>query len=160
MQEKLHQWKRKQSKGAKICASIWWELEREKCSKTVCKIFRRQNIQNQNNIKYFSNSEDICNPHMNKMGPWGPKHYIFGDHFCSKNTRKLRFMYSSILLLGNIWYYHFTWSGPNSQEIVNLFQFSNLVWVPGGPTIGTKFTISCKFGPLQVKWWCHVFYMK
>ena len=25
------------------------------------------------------------------MGPWGPKHYIFGDHSFSKNARKLRF---------------------------------------------------------------------
>ena len=63
-------------------------------------------------------------------------------------------LYPSILMLQNIWYHHFTWSGPNSQEIVNLFQFSS---GPQGPTIGTKFTISCEFGPLQVKWWCHMF---
>ena len=31
------------------------------------------------------------NPHMHKMGPQGPKHNIFGDHFYSKNARKLRF---------------------------------------------------------------------
>ena len=50
-------------------------------------------------------------------------------------------MYSSILMLE-------VDSGQNSQEIVNLFQFS---LGPRGPTIGTKFTISCEFGPLQVK---------
>ena len=43
--EKLHQGKRKQLKGAKICASIRWELEHEKCSRTFYKIFGRQNIQ-------------------------------------------------------------------------------------------------------------------
>ena len=31
------------------------------------------------------------NPHMHKIGLRGPKHYIFGDQFCSKNVRKLRF---------------------------------------------------------------------
>ena len=63
-------------------------------------------------------------------------------------------MYSSILMLENIWYYHFTWRGPNSQEIVNLFQLNLGHW---GPTIRTEFTISCEFGPFQVKWWCHIF---
>ena len=62
-------------------------------------------------------------------------------------------MYSSILILGNI-YYHFTLCGPNSQEIVNLYQF---IWGPWGSTIGTKFMISCEFGPLQTKS-CHVFW--
>ena len=57
-------------------------------------------------------------------------------------------MYSSILRIENIWHHHFTKSGANSQEIVSLFQSSS---DPRGPTIGTKFTISSKFGPLQVK---------
>ena len=26
---------------------------------------------------------------------------------------------SSILMLENIWHHNFTWSGPNSQDIVN-----------------------------------------
>ena len=91
LQEKLHQGKRNQSKDSKICANIRWELECEKFSKTFCKNFGRQNIQNQNNTKHFSNLEDIFNPHMHKMVPQGPKHYIFGHHFCSKNARKLRF---------------------------------------------------------------------
>ena len=38
-QYKLPQEKCKQSKGAKICASIRRELECEKCSKFFCKIF-------------------------------------------------------------------------------------------------------------------------
>ena len=58
------------------------------------------------------------------MDPRGPKHYIFGDHFYSKNARMLRFhvfhkCIPYILMPENIWSHHFTWNGPNSQEIVN-----------------------------------------
>ena len=63
-------------------------------------------------------------------------------------------MYSSILMLENIWSHHFTQSGPNSQEIVNLLQFS---LGTRGPTIGKELSISCEFGSLQVKWWYHMF---
>ena len=89
------------------------------------------------------------NPHMHKMGPRGPKWSFLAIIFTQKMTESSGPMYSSTLMLGNVWYYHFAWSGPNSQKIVNLFQFSSGPW---GPTIGTKFTISWKFGPLQVKW--------
>ena len=59
-QDKLHQGERKQSKCAKICASIRRELECEKCSKTsFCKIFERQNMQNQTNAKHSGISENI-----------------------------------------------------------------------------------------------------
>ena len=58
-QDKLHQEECKQSKGAKICASIRREPECEKCSKTFCQIFERQNMQNQTNAKQSINSEDI-----------------------------------------------------------------------------------------------------
>ena len=51
--------KHKQWKGAITCAGIRWEPEREKCSKTSCKIFCRQNMQNQTNTKHSSNPEDI-----------------------------------------------------------------------------------------------------
>ena len=47
-------------------------------------------------------------------------------------------MYSSILILRNIWYYNFTWKGPNLQKIVNLFQFCS---GPRGPTVATKFIL-------------------
>ena len=33
----------------------------------------------------------VLNPHVYKMGAQGPKHYIFGNQFYSKNPRKLRF---------------------------------------------------------------------
>ena len=58
-QHKLHQEECKQSKGAKICVSIRREPECEKCSKTFCQIFARQNMQNQTNAKHSINSEDI-----------------------------------------------------------------------------------------------------
>ena len=58
-QDKLHQVECKQSKGAKTFAGIRRELESEKCSKTFCKIFARQNMQNQINGKHSINSEDI-----------------------------------------------------------------------------------------------------
>ena len=58
-QDKLHQEECKQLKGAKSYASIRRELECEKCSKTFCKIFARQNMQNQTNSKHSINFEDI-----------------------------------------------------------------------------------------------------
>ena len=73
MQEKLHQGKHKQSKDAKICASIRWELEYEKCSKTFCKIFARQNMQNQTNTKRFSNPEEIFKSAKNFLEKRNPK---------------------------------------------------------------------------------------
>ena len=55
-QDNLDQEECKQSKGAKICASIRRELECEKYSKTFYKIFAKQNMQNQTNEKHSSNS--------------------------------------------------------------------------------------------------------
>ena len=42
-------------------------------------------------IKIYYQNEPKFNPHMNKMVPRGPKHYIFGVQFYSKNARILRF---------------------------------------------------------------------
>ena len=58
-QEQLNEGERKQSKGANISANIRRELACEKCSKTICKMFSRQNMQNQTNAKHSSNSEGI-----------------------------------------------------------------------------------------------------
>ena len=58
-QDKLHQEECKQSKDAKICVNIRRKLECEKCSKTFCQIFARQNMQNQTNAIHSINSEDI-----------------------------------------------------------------------------------------------------
>ena len=73
LQEKLHQGKQKQSNGAKICASIRWELQYEKCSKTVFKIFKTQNIQNQTSTKHFSNPEDNFKSAKNFLEKRNPK---------------------------------------------------------------------------------------
>ena len=83
-----------------------------------------------------------------------PSTIFLATIFTQKMTESSGPMYPSTLMLEDVWYYHFTWSGPNSQEIVNLFQFS---LGPKRPAVGAKFTISCEFGPLQVKWWCHMF---
>ena len=58
-EDKLHQEECKLLKGAKNCASIRKELECEKCSKTFCQKFTRQNMQNQTDTKHSINSEDI-----------------------------------------------------------------------------------------------------
>ena len=68
---------------------------------------------------------------MPKMGSRGPKRYIFGDQFCSKNARKLRF---HLFLHFNARKHMIR--GLNPREICEF---------------GTKFTISFELGPLQVK---------
>ena len=52
------------------------------------------------------------------LGPKGPKHYIFGNQFNSKNAQIPYIFFIS--MLENIWYhnYHNYQSGLNSQEIV------------------------------------------
>ena len=55
----LHQEECKQSKVPKLFANIGRELECEKFSKELCKVFARQNMQNQTNTKHSINSEDI-----------------------------------------------------------------------------------------------------
>ena len=49
---------------------------------------------------------------------------VWVTSFTQKIPESSDFIYSSYLMLENIWYHHFTWTVPNSQEIVNLFQFS------------------------------------
>ena len=88
------------------------------------------------------------------LGSRGPKQYIFGDHFYLKNAKNLRFPDYFYFMLENIWHHHFTWSVTNSQEIVN---FVSIVG-PRGPELNwNKFTISCEFDPLPVKWWYRMF---
>ena len=43
------------------------------------------------NKRTEENRNNYVNPHMHKLSPRGPTHYIFGDQFYSKNGRKLRF---------------------------------------------------------------------
>ena len=72
---------------------------------------------------------------------WVPRdpNTMFGDYIYSKKPESSDSMYSSILILEKIRCHHFTKTGPNSQEIVNFYQFS---LGPRELTIGTKFTIS------------------
>ena len=93
-----------------------------------------------------------------KWVPGKPSTIFLATIFTQKMPESSGTMYCSILMLKNIWYYHFTWSESNSQEIVNFFQFSlDPQLEQKGPTIGTKSPISGEFAPLQVKWWCHMF---
>ena len=63
-------------------------------------------------------------------------------------------MYSFYFMLENIWHHHFTWSGPNSQKIVNFVPIVG----PRGPELNwNKFIISCEFALLQVKWQYYMF---
>ena len=39
----------------------------------------------------YSDEYILLNPHMHKMDPQRPKHYIFGNQFYSKNAKRLRF---------------------------------------------------------------------
>ena len=85
-----------------------------------------------------------------KCLPEDPRTIFLAASFTPKIPERSDSMYSSILMLENIWYDYFAWSVPNSQEIVNLLQLSSVHW---GTTNGKKLTVSCAFSPLQVKWW-------
>ena len=74
--------------------------------------------------------------------------------FTRKMPRSSGSMYSFYFILEKIWHYHFTWSGRNSQELVNFVTTAGPRW----PELNwNKFTISCEFDPLQVKWWYNMF---
>ena len=58
-------------------------------------------------------------------------------------------------MLENIWYNHFylKWT-----EFTIWTEFCSNCVFPGFPVVNwNKFTISCEFGQLQVKWWYHLF---
>ena len=92
-------------------------------------------------LKYFGKVFCVCyysfNLHIHRMGPWGPKQYIFGDHFKSKNARKLRF--HELL--------HF-YAGKHIIVLPEVDQIHKKLWIlfqvssdPFGPVILTN----CKF---------------
>ena len=85
-----------------------------------------------------------------KSVPGDPSTVFVATSFTRKMPNSSNSMYSSIFMLGNIWYYNFTWSGPSLQEIV---YFISIYFGSQKTRIGAKFTISCEFGPLQVKLW-------
>ena len=83
-QDNLHQEECKQPRGAKICASNRRELECEKCSKTFCQIFARQNMQNQTNGKHSINSEVIFKSTKNVL-----KKHSTQEHSSNTTTSKV-----------------------------------------------------------------------
>ena len=80
----LHQEECKQSKVPKLFANIGRELECEKFSKELCKVFARQNMQNQTNTKHSINSEDIYNSTKNVLENRSTK-----EDFSSTTTSKI-----------------------------------------------------------------------
>ena len=77
LKENLHQGERKESKDAKICASIRWGLKCEKCYKIFCKIFGKQNMQNQANTKHSRHPECIVKSAKNFLEKLDPKEDSF-----------------------------------------------------------------------------------
>ena len=55
--------------------------------------------------------------------PRNPSTIFLATTFTRKMPESSNFMYFSFFVLENIWYHHFTWSGPISQEIVSFFPF-------------------------------------
>ena len=53
LQDELYQLENKQAKGAKLCPTIRWKLEGEKCSKTFFKVLERKNMQNQTRSEFI-----------------------------------------------------------------------------------------------------------
>ena len=51
--------------------------------------------------------------------PGDPRTIFLVTSFTRKMPESSDSMYSSIFMLENIWYHHFTWSAQNSQEIVD-----------------------------------------
>ena len=53
LQDELNQLENKQAKGAKLRATIRWNLEGEKCSETFFKGHERKNMQNQTRSEFI-----------------------------------------------------------------------------------------------------------
>ena len=86
--------------------------------------------------------------------PRDPSTIFLATTFTRKMPESSNSMYSSFFMPENVWYHQFTWSGPNSQEIVSFSSFMG----PRGPELNwNKFIISCEYGTLQVKWRYHMF---
>ena len=82
------------------------------------------------------------------LGPQGPKHNIFGNHFYWKNARKLRF---HIFLLFDARKYMIASFYLKWTEFTRNCEFFPIMG-PWGPEINwKKYTSSYEFGPHQVK---------
>ena len=83
-----------------------------------------------------------------ELGSQGPKHYIFGERFFSKNARKLRF---HVFLLFDarkhmIPSFYLKW-----VKFTRNCEFFPIMGPRGSELNFNKFTISYEFGTLQVK---------
>ena len=92
-QDELYLLESKQAEGAKIRANIRWDLEGEKCSKTIFKVLEIQNLQNQTiselytddqKSKYSSNPNDI-----RKKLLWKPSHQGKCFQICHRLLNKI-----------------------------------------------------------------------
>ena len=114
-------------------------------------------------LKYNSLVQKICFFLQNEtshwknnlaLGPQGPKQYIFEDHCYSKNAKKLRF---HVFPLFHVWKHMTSSFYLKWTEFKKIVDFVPIVG-PHGPKLNwNKFIISCKYNPLQVKWWYHMF---
>ena len=92
-------------------------------------VFKKLYIDNlYNMVNKHDNTYHRMHIHMDIMDPRGPKHYIFGNQFCSKNARMLRFheslhFYARKHVISS---FYQKWT-----KFTRNFEFySNLVWVP------------------------------
>ena len=88
------------------------------------------------------------------LGPQGLKQNIFGDHFYSKNANKLRF---HVFLFFHVRKHMTSSFYLKWTEFTRNCEFCSNCESPGTRIKLEKFTTSCEFDPLQVKWWHHVF---
>ena len=86
-----------------------------------------------------------------KFGPQWSKHYIFGNYFYLKNARNLRFHV----------FFLFHARKHNFIILPAVDRINKKLWILFQllvPTVNlNKFTVSCEFGPLQIKLWYHMF---
>ena len=88
------------------------------------------------------------------LGSHGPKHYIFDDHFYTKNARKLKFHVFLLFYARKHMISSFYLKWTKFTKNCEFFPFV----APWGPELNwNKFTISYEFSPLLVKWWYHMF---
>ena len=102
---------------------------------------------------FFQKETSHCKSSL-ALGPQGPKQYIFGDHFYSKNAKKLRF---HVFLLFDVRKHMKSSFYLKWTEFTRNCEFYSNFGSPGTQLNWNKFTVSCEFDPLQVKWWCHMF---
>ena len=107
-----------------LCKSMDWFLyDRDLRHKELmascqtCKFGQEWNSSRQYSLIEWDSLTLICI----KRVPGDLSTIFMATIFTQKISESSGSTHSSILMLENIWYHHFTWNGSNSQEIVNLF---------------------------------------